>query len=154
LAGWAARWHTSCTRDNGATTAPRTEGGKTIAGRAKIPTDSLTAYDARAQLTELSAWMDDDMLKLLPLWRGASFAPDTEYFDLDNPDRGPFVATGTEERSGDHTYVSRDDASEDAWTQLVTWRQPLSDDQVEALQEQLRRSGPEGEQGAAGQARG
>lgn len=125
-----------------------------MAGRAKIPADSLTAYDARAQLTELGAWMDDDMLKLLPLWRGATFAAGAEYFDLDNPERGPFVATGAEERPGDHTYVRRDDASEDAWTQLVTWRQPLSDDQAEALQEQSRRSSPEGEQGAAGQARG
>lgn len=125
-----------------------------MAGRAKIPAGSLTAYDARAQLTELSAWMDDDMLKLLPLWRGTSFAPDTEYFDLDNPDRGPFIATGAEGHPGDHPYVSRDAASEDAWTQLITWRQPLSDDQAEALQEQLRRSGPEGEQSAAGQAQG
>ncbi len=125
-----------------------------MSGHAKIPAGSLTAYDARAQLTELSAWMDDDMLKLLPLWRGTSFAAGTEYFDLDNPDRGPFVATGAEERPGDHTYVSRTDASEDAWTQLVTWRQPLSDDQAEAIQEQLRRSGPEDEQSAAGLAQG
>ena len=125
-----------------------------MTGPAKIPADSLTAYDARDQLPELAAWMDDDMLKLLPLWRGSSFAPDTEYFDLNNPDRGPFVTTGAEARPGDHTYVSHDDAAEDAWTQLVTWRQPLSDDQAEALQEQLRRSGPESEQSAAGQARG
>ncbi len=112
-----------------------------MAGHAKIPAGSLTAYDAHAQLTELSAWMDDDMLKLLPLWRGASFSAGTEYFDLDNPDRGTFVATGAEERPGDHTCVSHTDASEDAWTQLVTWRQPLSDDQAEAIQEQIGRGG-------------
>lgn len=123
-----------------------------MAGRAKIPAGSLTAYDARQQLPDLAAWMSDDMLKLLPLWRGSSFAADTEYFDLDNPDRGAFVATGAEDRPGDHSYVSRAEASEDAWTQLVTWRQPLSEDQAEAIQEQLRRTEPEEETSAAGQA--
>jgi hypothetical protein len=154
LTGRAMRWHTSCTMKGNAPTAPREKEEKTMAGRAKIPAGSLTAYDARQQLPDLAAWMDDDMLKLLPLWRGSSFAADTEYFDLDNPDRGAFVATGAVERPGDHTYVSRAEASEDAWTQLVTWRQPLSDDQAEALQEQLRRWAPEGGQGAAGEALG
>ena len=120
----------------------------------QIPADALTAYGAREQLPELSAWMSDDMLKMLSLWRGSTFEAESEYFDLNNPERGPFVATGEEGPPGDHSYVRCSDASEDAWTQLITWRRPLSDDQAEALQEQLRRFGPQDARSAAGQAEG
>ena len=55
--------------------------------------DCATAYDCRDRLPELSAWMTDELLKQLPIWKRARFERGQEYFDLDNPERGPFVAT-------------------------------------------------------------
>lgn len=113
--------------------------------------DCLTAYDCRDRLPELSAWMDDDMLKQVTPWRGNRFAPDEEYFDLDHPERGPFVATG-DERPTDHTYVARNEVTEPAWAQLITWRQPISADQGDALAAQARQFAPGSPQSAAGEA--
>ena len=42
----------------------------------------LTAYEAREALPELSAWMTDDDMKLLPIWRGTRFDVGAQYFDL------------------------------------------------------------------------
>ncbi len=58
--------------------------------------DCLTAYECRDRRPELADWMDDDTLKGPTIWEGNRFAADEEYFDLDNPARGPFVATGGE----------------------------------------------------------
>lgn len=115
--------------------------------------DCLTAYECRDRLPELAAWMDDDMLKGLTIWKGSRFTPDEEYFDLDNPARGPFVATGDEGAPSGYTYVARSEAAERAWVRLITWRQPLSDDQAEALQVQEEMFRPAPEQSAAGEAR-
>jgi len=92
-----------------------------------------TAYDAREYLPELAAWMSDDALRLLRIYRGARFERDQMYFDLDNPERGPFVATGEEGPITDHTYVCRAETTEDVWSQLVTWRQSIDRDQAEAI---------------------
>lgn len=115
--------------------------------------DCLTAYECRERLPELASWMDDDTLKELTIWKGSRFTPDEEYFDLDHPERGPFVATGDEGTPSDYTYVARGEATEGAWTRLITWRQPLSDDQAEALRVQEAQFSPAPEQSAAGQAR-
>jgi hypothetical protein len=96
--------------------------------------DCLTAYECRDRLPELSAWMTDELLKRLPIWRGARFERGQEYFDLDNPERGPFVATGDEGPPTDHSYVCRGEASERAWAQLVTWRQPISESQGQQIE--------------------
>ena len=96
--------------------------------------DCLTAYECRDRLPELSAWMSEDNLKLLPIYKGGSFERGHMYFDLDNPDRGPFVADGTEGWITDHTYVRRDDVPEEIWAQLITWRQPISGDQGRAIE--------------------
>lgn len=98
--------------------------------------DCLTAYEGRDQLPELASWMDDDTLKGLTIWKGNRFAADEEYFDLNNPARGAFVATGDEGTPSNYTYGARSEASESAWTRLITWKQPLSIDQAEALQAQ------------------
>ncbi len=115
--------------------------------------DCLTAYDCRDRLPELSSWMDDDQLKQLTLWRGGRFAPEEEYFDLDHPERGPFVATGDERPIVDHTYVARGEVTEPAWALLATWRQPISEDQGAAIQAQARQFAPGSPQGGAGEAR-
>jgi hypothetical protein len=104
-----------------------------------------TAYDAREYLPALSSWMDDDLLKEIRLWKGSRFQANREYFDLDHPERGPFVATGREHRIADHTYVSRDDVLEDAWAQLITWKQPVSADQAEAIEIETEQFRPEPE---------
>src|SRR4051794_17328238 len=110
--------------------AQRTGGG-TMPDRKSELRNSLTAYDGREYLPELSAWMDDDMLKQVTLWHGNRFAPDEEYFDLDDPARGPFVATGDEGRPTSAAYVNRSQVSETAWAQLVTWQQPIDQSQGE-----------------------
>jgi hypothetical protein len=96
--------------------------------------DCLTAYECRDRLPELSAWMSEDNLKLLPIYKGGSFERGHMYFDLDNPDRGVFAADGTEGWITDHTYVRRDDVPEEIWAQLITWRQPISGDQGRAIE--------------------
>ena len=83
-----------------------------------------TAYEARSRLPELASWMSDDDLKLLPIWHGKSFERGQIYFDLDNPERGPFAATGDEAWPADYTYVCRTEVPEQVWAKLVTWRQP------------------------------
>ncbi len=115
--------------------------------------DCLTAYDCRDLLPELSAYLSDDHLKQLTLWRGGRFERGEEYFDLDHPERGPFVATGDEGPITDHTYAARNQVTEDAWMQLVIWKQPVSPDQREALEAQVRELGLGREHSAAGDAR-
>lgn len=95
--------------------------------------DPLTAYDCRDRLPDLRAWMGDDALKQLTLWRGPRLTPNEQYFDLTNPERGPFIATGAEGSVTDRTYVARREMTLRAWTQLVTWCQPVSGDQGGAL---------------------
>jgi hypothetical protein len=104
-----------------------------------------TAFDCRDRLPELSRWMADDLLQEIRIWQGARFEPNRTYFDLDNPERGAFVATGDEGPITDHTYACRDEVSEAAWAQLVTWGQPVSEDQAHAIaiQEQQIGIGPE-----------
>ena len=123
-----------------------------MSDRSKDLRDCLTAYDCRDRLPELSAWMSDDALKLLPIWKGPRFERGQVYFDLDNPDRGPFVAEGDEAPPTDWTYVCRTDVPDEVWAQLITWRQPISEDQAEAI-EQVAASFDLGEQSPAGEAR-
>ena len=46
--------------------------------------------------------------------------PGQTYFDLDNPERGPFVADGDEEIGPGANIVAQRDVSAEAWHQLVT----------------------------------
>ncbi len=112
----------------------------------------LTAYDCREQLPDLAAWMDDDTLKQLTLWRGPQLTANEEYFDLTNPERGPFLADGAEGPVTDRTYVARKQLTLRAWTQLITWHQPVSADQAEALSAQEQTLGIGRAQSAAGEA--
>jgi hypothetical protein len=114
--------------------------------------DCATAYDCRDRLPELSAWMSDDYLKLLRIYPGARFERGHTYFDLTNPERGPFVADGSEGWITNHTYVCRDEVPERVWSQLATWRQQPSDNQAEAIQETVDDFGAAPEVSAAGQA--
>ncbi len=115
-----------------------------MAERQRDLRDCLTAYDCRDQLPELSSWMDDDMLKQLTLWRRGRLEAGEEYFDLDNPERGPFVATGDEHPPTDWTYVCRREATERAWAQLVTWRQLISADEGQAREWEVQHLGSVG----------
>ena len=113
----------------------------------------LTAYEAREALPELSAWMTDDDMKLLPIWKGARFEAGEQYFDLDNPSRGPFVADGDEASPKDRTYVSRNEVPEHVWLKLITWGQPIDESQAQAIQGLSDQLGVGLEQSAAGEAR-
>ncbi len=115
--------------------------------------DCPTAYECRDRLPALSTWMGDDLLKALPIWQGSRFERGQIYFDLDNPERGPFVATGEEAPPKDHTYACRAELPERVWAQLVTWRQLVSQDQGQALQASVNELGIAREQSAAGDAR-
>lgn len=115
--------------------------------------DCRTAFECRDRLPELAEWMSDEMLAQLPIWRGPRFERGQEYFDLDNPERGPFVATGDEHPPTDWTYVCRTEATERAWAQLVTWRQPVSVDEGDALAWEVQHLGIGRERSAAGDAR-
>ena len=75
------------------------------------------------------------------------------YFDLDNPERGPFVASGDEAVPSDWTYVARMETPPDVWAQLITWRQPVSAEQGEALTRAAEEFGNLPEQSPAGEAR-
>lgn len=109
-----------------------------------------TAYELRGRLPDLASWMSDDKLKLLPLWRGSRFEPGVEYFDLDNPDRGPFTAEGGEGRPSDHSYVRRLDVPIEIWTELITWRQLIDASQGESLAVQSTALGDVPERSPAG----
>ncbi len=113
----------------------------------------LTAYEAREALPELSAWMTDDDLKLLPIWKGSRFEAGEQYFNLDNPSRGPFVAGGGEAPPKDATYVARNEVPENVWLKLVTWGQPIDESQAQAIQGLSDQLGVGPEQSAAGDAR-
>jgi hypothetical protein len=113
----------------------------------------LTAYEAREALPELSAWMTDDDMKLLPIWKGTRFETGEQYFDLDNPGRGPFVADGDEAPPKYHTYVARNEVPEQVWMKLITWGQPIDESQAQAMQGLADQLGVGLEQSAAGDAR-
>lgn len=115
--------------------------------------DFLTAYEAREELPELSAWMTDDDLKLIPIWKGTRFETGQQYFDLDNPGRGPFVADGDEATPKDRTYVARNDVPENVWMKLITWEQPIDESQAQAIQALSDQLGVGLEGSAAGDAR-
>ena len=65
--------------------------------------DCPTAFECRDRLPELARWMTDDELKQIPIWDGRVFERNRMYFDLDNPERGAFVATGDERPPTDLT---------------------------------------------------
>jgi len=109
-----------------------------------------TAYELRERVPELASWMSAGELKLLPIWRGTRLEPGVEYFDLNNPDRGPFIAEAREGRSTDHSYVRRLDVPIGIWTELVTWRQPIDASQGESLAAQAEALGDVPERSAAG----
>jgi hypothetical protein len=100
------------------------DGGPT--GRTRDLRGFPTAYEAREFLPELAASFGDDHLRQIRIWKSPRFEANRMYFDLDNPERGPFVATGDEGFITDHTYVCRDEVMEDVWAQLVAWRQPAN----------------------------
>jgi hypothetical protein len=115
--------------------------------------DCPTAYECRDQLPELSAWMDDDDRKQVRIWKGSRFERGQMYFDLDNPARGPFVATGEEAPPTDHTYTCRNEVPEQVWAKLATWQQPISESQAQAIEGTVAELGVGREQSAAGEAR-
>ena len=115
--------------------------------------DCPTAYECRDRLPELAGWMSDDDLKQVRIWKGRRFDKGHSYFDLDNPERGPFVATGEEAFPTDHTYACRDEVPEQVWAKLITWRQNVSRDQAAALDLHVRELGIGRERSAAGDAR-
>ena len=120
-----------------------------MADRTKDLRDCLTAYECRDRLPELSAWLGEDALKLIPIWKGTRFERGQIYFDLDHPERGPFVATGDEGTPSDYTYVSRAEVPEQVWAQLATWRQPVSDDQARAIDQVAQDFAIEPDQGGS-----
>jgi hypothetical protein len=115
--------------------------------------DCLTAYECRDRLPELSSWMSDDELKQVTIWRGTRFERGQQYFDLNNPSRGPFVATGDERPPSDHTYTCRADVSERVCARLTTWDQLVSVSQAQALDSHVKEMGTGRERSAAGEAR-
>ena len=115
--------------------------GSPDGGRLRDLRQFPTAYEAREYLPELAAWLSDDMLRQVRIWKGPRFERNHMYFDLDNPERGPFVASGDEGFIADHTYVCRDEVMEDVWAQLITWRQPVSRDQVDAIEAHAEETG-------------
>ena len=108
--------------------------GSPDGGRVRDLRQFATAFEAREYLPELAAWLSDDMLRQVRIFKGPRFERNRMYFDLDNPERGLFVASGDEGFIADHTYVCRDEVMEDVWTQLITWRQPLNRDQMDAIE--------------------
>jgi hypothetical protein len=106
--------------------------------------DCPTAYECRDRLPDLAAWMSDDDLKQLTIWRGPRFHAGRMYFDLDNPARGAFVATGDEQPPKDWTYVAEQDVPREVWTKLVTWQQPVSESQGDSLAATTRSTGAVG----------
>jgi hypothetical protein len=115
--------------------------------------DCLTAYECRDRLPELSSWMSDDELKQVTIWRGTRFEAGQQYFDLNNPSRGPFVATGDEHPPSDHTYACRADVTERVWARLATWDQLVSVSQAQAIDRHVKDMSTGRERSAAGEAR-
>ncbi len=107
--------------------------GKPNGGRVRDLRQFATAYEAREYLPELAAWMNDDELRQVRIYKAPRFERGQMYFDLDNPERGAFVATGEEGFIADHTYVCRAEVMEDVWAKLVTWRQEVDEDQGRAI---------------------
>jgi|SRR5947209_7391785 len=112
-----------------------------------------TAFDCREHLPDLAAWMSDDALKALRLWKGRRFEADQVYFDLNDPDRGAFAATGDQGPPTNGVFVCRADVPEQYWAQLITWRQPVGVRQGEAIEMNTRELGIGLEQSASGDAR-
>lgn len=99
-----------------------------------------TAWGAREHLPQLSSWMSEEDMKLLPIWQGAGFEANQTYFDLDNPERGPFTASGQESIPHDWTYVRERDVPPGVWAKLVTWRRPLTEGEGDSLARQTQQS--------------
>ena len=121
-------------------TLPNT--GRPEVGRARDLRQYATAYEARQYLPELAQLLNDDELRQVRIYKAPRFERGQMYFDLDNPERGPFVATGDEGFIADHTYVCRAEVMEDVWAKLVTWRQQVDEDQERAIGIAASRNAP------------
>ena len=95
-----------------------------------------SAWEGRDHLPRLASSMSEEDLKLLRLWDGRGFEANQTYFDLDNPGRGPFTATGHEAIPNDWTYVRERDIPPEVWAKLITWMRPLDEGAGETLARQ------------------
>ena len=87
--------------------------------------DAFTAWEARDRLPELASRLSEEDLKLIPIWRGTRFEKGQLYVDLDNIERGPFVADGEEGIPRDRTYACRRDIPEAVWARLTGQGDPV-----------------------------
>ncbi len=92
-----------------------------------------TAWERRDALPDLSSWMSEEALKLIPIWQGRRLETGQVYFNLKDPDRSAFTATGDETPLAGTLYACRREVPEWVWAQLITWRQPVDDWQAESI---------------------
>jgi hypothetical protein len=80
------------------------------------------ASDDKRTVEQFPELTDDEVSRVPLLQPGANLDQGSVYLDLDDPERGPFTASGNEAvRPGDR-YVSKRDAEHEIWRRITRGR--------------------------------
>lgn len=81
--------------------------------------ESMPAADDKALHGRLSMLDADELARLSVLESGARLDQGGTYFDLNDPERGPFKAIGGQEAGPTERYVAKRDTDHELWNRLV-----------------------------------
>lgn len=81
--------------------------------------DSLTAVDDKELQGELPGFDRADLKRLSILTVGTSLDQGATYVDLNDRERGPFKAIGSQQAGADNRYVAKRDTDYEMWDRLV-----------------------------------
>lgn len=101
--------------DFAADIAPETTQG-TLGGHADQSAPATGDKALRTRLTMLDA---DELARLAVIEPGVRLEQGGTYLDLDDPDRGPFKAIGSQVATQDNRYVAKRDVDHELWNRLV-----------------------------------
>ncbi len=96
--------------------------GQNIGAPAAAPT--RTAYDIKDLHRGLNHLRDDDLKQIVVQPEGARLKQGATYFDLHDPGRGEFTATGDMAAGPDNWYVAKDDVHYNLWNLLTGVQEP------------------------------
>jgi hypothetical protein len=100
--------------------SPNAMAGQNIGmGETDPAKSSRTAYDIKPLHRRFDHILDPDLKQIRVLPDGARLKQGATYFDLNDPDRGEFTATGDMEAGPNNYYVPKDEVHYNLWNLLI-----------------------------------
>lgn len=99
---------------------PNAMAGQNIGVPETSPEDQArTAYDIKAVHRKFDHLLDADLKQIRVLPTGSRLEQGATYFDLNDPERGEFTATGDMEAGSGNWYVAKTDTHYNLWNLLI-----------------------------------